>query len=43
MRRNYKKIIYIISIFTLFAVIVGVTKFSFNYIDNNPKKYLPGK
>ena len=25
----------------LFSVIVGVVKYSFTYIENNPEKYLP--
>ena len=41
MRRIYKKIIFIISAIALFAVIVGVVKYSLTYIENNPEKYLP--
>ena len=41
MRIIYKKIIFIISAIALFAVIVGVVKYSITYIENNPEKYLP--
>ena len=41
MKSFYKKIIFIISVIALFLVIVGVVKFSLNYIENNPGKYLP--
>ena len=41
MKSIYKKIIFIISAIALFSVIVSVFKYSFNYIENNPKKYLP--
>ena len=41
MRIIYKKIIFIISAIALFAVIVGVVKYSLTYIENNPGKYLP--
>ena len=41
MKSIYKKIIFIISVITLLLVIVGVVKYSLNYIENNPEKYLP--
>ena len=41
MKSIYKKIIFIISAIALFSVIVGVTKYSLTYIENNPEKYLP--
>ena len=41
MKIIYKKIIFIISAIALFSVIVGVVKYSFTYIENNPEKYLP--
>jgi len=41
MKSIYKKIIFIISAIALFSVIVGVVKYSLNYIENNPEKYLP--
>ena len=41
MRSIYKKITFIISVIALSLVIVGVVKYSFNYIENNPQKYLP--
>ena len=41
MKGIYKKIIFIISAIALFSVIVGVVKYSFTYIENNPEKYLP--
>ena len=41
MKSIYKKIIFIISSIALFAVIVGVVKYSLTYIENNPEKYLP--
>jgi len=41
MKSFYKKIIFIISAIALFSVIVGVVKYSFTYIENNPEKYLP--
>ena len=41
MKRIYKKIIFILSAIALFSVIVGVVKYSINYIINNPEKYLP--
>ena len=41
MKSIYKKIIFIILSFALFSVIVGVVKYSLNYIENNPEKYLP--
>jgi len=41
MKSIYKKIIFIISAFALFSVIVGVVKCSLTYIENNPDKYLP--
>jgi len=41
MKIIYKKIIFIISAIALFSVIVGVVKYSLNYIENNPEKYLP--
>ena len=41
MKSIYKKFIYIIAAIALFSVIVGVVKYSFNYIENNPDKYLP--
>ena len=41
MKSIYKKIIFIISSIALFSVIVGVVKYSFTYIENNPEKYLP--
>jgi len=41
MKSIYKKIIFIISAITLFSVIVGVVKYSLNYIENYPEKYLP--
>ena len=41
MKSIYKKIIFIISAIALFSVIVGVVKYSFTYIENNPEKYLP--
>ena len=41
MKNTYKKIIFIISAIALFSVIVGVVKYSFTYIENNPEKYLP--
>jgi len=41
MKSIYKKIIFIISAFALFSVIVGVVKYSLTYIENNPEKYLP--
>ena len=41
MKSFYKKIIFIISTVILFSVIVGVVKYSFTYIENNPEKYLP--
>jgi len=41
MKSIYKKIIFIISAFALFSVIVGVVKYSLIYIQNNPEKYLP--
>jgi len=43
MKSIYKKIIFIISAIALFSVIVGVVKYSFTYIENNPEKYLPTK
>ena len=41
MKSIYKKFIFIISAIALFSVIVGVVKYSLNYIENNPEKYLP--
>ena len=41
MKSTYKKINFIISSIALFSVIVGVVKYSLNYIENNPEKYLP--
>ena len=41
MKSIYKKIIFIISAIALFSVIVGIVKYSFTYIENNPEKYLP--
>jgi len=41
MKSIYKNIIFIISAIALFSVIVGVVKYSFTYIENNPEKYLP--
>ncbi len=41
MKRIYKKIIFNISAIALFSVIVVVVKYSLNYIENNPAKYLP--
>ena len=41
MKSIYKKIIFIISAIALFSVIVGVGKYSLNYIESNPEKYLP--
>ena len=41
MKSIYKKIIFIMSSIALFAVIVGVVKYSLTYIENNPEKYLP--
>ena len=41
MKSIYKKIIFIISTIAVFSVIVGVVKYSLNYIENNPEKYLP--
>jgi len=41
MKSIYKKIIFIISAIALFAVILGVVKYSLTYIENNPEKYLP--
>jgi len=41
MKNIYKKIIFIISAFALFSVIVGVVKYSLTYIENNTEKYLP--
>jgi len=41
MKSIYKKIIFIISAIALFSVIVGVVKYSLNYIEKNPEKYLP--
>jgi len=41
MKSIYKKIIFIISAFALFSVIVGIVKYSLTYIENNPEKYLP--
>ena len=41
MKSIYKKFIFIISTIALFSVIVGVAKYSLNYIENNPEKYLP--
>ena len=43
MKKIYKKIIFIISAIALLTVIVGVIKYSLNYIENNPEKYLPTK
>ena len=41
MKNIYKKVIFTISAIALFSVIVGVVKYSFTYIENNPEKYLP--
>ena len=41
MKSIYKKIIFIISAIALFSVIIGVVRYSLNYIENNPEKYLP--
>ena len=41
MNMIYKKIIFLISAIALFSVIIGVVKYSLNYIENNPEKYLP--
>ena len=41
MKRIYKKIIFIILVFALFSVKVGVIKYSLTFIENNPEKYLP--
>ena len=41
MKSTYKKFIFLISAIALFSVIVGVVKYSLNYIENNPEKYLP--
>ena len=41
MKSICKKIIFIISAVALVSVIVGVVKYSLNYIENNPEKYLP--
>ncbi len=43
MKNFYTKIIYIISVVTLFSVIVRVVIYSVNYIENNPDKYLPSQ
>ena len=41
MKSIHKKIIFVISAFALFSVIVSVVKYSLTYIENNPEKYLP--
>ena len=43
MKSIYKKIIYAIFVISLFSVIVAVVKYSHNYIENNPEKYLPAQ
>ena len=43
MKSIYKKIIYAIFVTSLFSVIVAVVKYSHNYIENNPEKYLPAQ
>ena len=41
MKNIYKKVILMISAIALFSIIVCVAKYSLNYIENNPEKYLP--
>ena len=41
MKSIYKKIIFIISAIALFSVIVGVVKYSLDYMENNSEQYLP--
>ena len=43
MKSIYKKIFFIIPAIALFSLIVIVVKYSLNYIENNPEKYLPTK
>ena len=43
MKSTYKKILFIISVIALSSVIVGVIKYSLNYIENNPELYLPSQ
>ena len=41
MKSTYKKFIFFISAIALLSVIVCIVKYSLNYIENNPEKYLP--
>ena len=41
MKANFIKLIVIISTITLFSIIGGIVIYSFNYIENNPEKYIP--
>ena len=41
MKSTYKKFIFLISAIALFSVILSVVKYSLNYIEDNPEKYLP--
>ena len=41
--KHLQKIIFIISAFALFSVILGIVKYSLTYIENHPEKYLPAQ
>ena len=41
MKRKYKKVIYIFCTILLSSIIGGVVRYSFNYIEENPEKYIP--
>ena len=43
MKSTYKKILFILLAIALSSVIVGVVKYSLNYIENNPELYLPSQ
>ena len=41
MKSIYKKLVYLITTLALFSVIIVIVKYSLDYIDNNPEKYMP--
>ena len=41
MKKKYIKVVYIFSTILLISIIGGVLKYSLNYIETNPNKYIP--